>query len=257
MVCTVAVVSSSFFAWVLGSAPAIRSLGLVQFFVIVAAQWFTFHHPSSTNHRSEWGFSLSGHEALVGVIGLSAISTFLTLVFNSLFMRFLEIPPFGFPVTVAMSIAAAAAHKSGVFVRPESHTHPSTNLAHHEHGLSYDWELVAQEMVKGVGSCLWLESWSSAGLIWAGIYICSPVLAFLGFLGAVVGTLTEVLLEWPADGIYAGYGEWEYIISSLVVGGLLYIVSFKTIVFGLVAAAFNAVATVAFQDLLGPMGLPT
>ena len=49
----------------------------------------------------------------------------------------------------------------------------------------------------------------------------------------------------------------EYISAGFVVGTLLYVPSVRSIIFGLEAAVFNAIAASGMQYIMGPLGLPT
>ncbi|KAJ9596651.1 hypothetical protein L9F63_012348, partial [Diploptera punctata] len=106
----------------------------------------------------------------------------------------------------------------------------------------------------------------TAVLIYIALLLYSPITAAFGLLGAVIGTLTGVLLTDPGSyaesgGVYDGSWGFNGMLSSMCLGGLFFVISWSSTLAAVLSAIFSTVLQYVLispfaQGKLVPMSLP-
>lgn len=108
----------------------------------------------------------------------------------------------------------------------------------------------------GIGQVFLADSVVPALLILAGIAVCSRIAAAFALLGSTAGLGTALLLG--GDGAAAQAGLWGYnaVLTAIAVGGVFYVLTWRSALLAVAAAVAASVTFVAVGTTLAPLGLP-
>ena len=146
-----------------------------------------------------------------------AITTLTSCFMTSFTVKHFDLLPCGFSVFLGITMVNGWGQQSGaemsIGVVPSLYQNPR---ASNGGSWEYDWWRIAETIYTMPTTNFWLgPDRVSAALIWAGISICSPILAALGVLGAAVTALTMVGLGCPPWYVYAG--EFQGVLTMQVI----------------------------------------
>jgi len=89
-----------------------------------------------------------------------------------------------------------------------------------------------------------------------GIFICSPISAFLVVVGSISGILTCYVLGMNSDLIIGGYYTGEAAVTCLCIGGMFYVFSVRSTIYGFLAASMAVIFTATFDSFFLVWGVP-
>jgi len=115
---------------------------------------------------------------------------------------------------------------------------------------------LAHGLFRGVGEVMFEDNLVSGLVFLAGIAVNSRISAGFALLGAAVGLLTALVLG--ADGFTAYHGLYGFnaVLCAIALGGVFFVLTWRSAVYALVAAAFSVPAFAAVAVALSPIGMP-
>jgi urea transporter len=260
--CFVAVLASILWGRALGAPPILLELGLIQYRAILVAQ-LVLYRDIATPPQAAWALV-----PILKVMLLIIVSTAFVIVLNigtnALLISSTKICDFGLTAHLATFAIFTVGLNSKVFDLNFDKGLPyvmdpaqQLDVALSQYDLTYDYAKVLRAMFGSAGVCFWLTSTRANILIWAGIYICSPINCATYFIGGVTGILTQVAMGLPAGLVEAGYSAWAPAIVTLVMAGMVNVPSYA----GLMSAVLCAMFTTMIEwtlgsTFLGSFGLP-
>jgi urea transporter len=88
------------------------------------------------------------------------------------------------------------------------------------------------------------------------ILVNSRISALFAVLGSAVGLLTALALGGDGFTAYHGLFGFNAVLCAIAIGGLFFVLTWKSAVYALLAAAFSVVAFAGIAVLLAPIGMP-
>ena len=86
--------------------------------------------------------------------------------------------------------------------------------------------------------------------------LASPVLAAMAIAGSATGAATAMLLAAPPPAIEAGLWSYNGCLSAAAVGGMFYLLSWRTCLLAAVTAALATAVQSALAVAFRPYGMP-
>lgn len=194
-------------------------------------------------------FSTILHAALANVfIGAWGVPPF-TLAFNFMTLLFL-IGALNFANGRAGGlIAPADAQVTGGSV--------STTLrSAADAGAANNLEGVINAIFRGISQLFFANSITAGIVIVLGIAVCSRIAALFALIGSTVGMLTGLALGANGVAIYNGLWGFNSFDAALAVGGVFFVLSWRSGVLAVACAVLAAMLFGAIASLFTPWGLP-
>jgi urea transporter len=115
---------------------------------------------------------------------------------------------------------------------------------------------LAHGLFRGIGEVMFQDNLVSGLVFLAGIAVNSRVSAGFALLGSAVGLLTALVLG--ADGFTAYHGLYGFnaALCAIAIGGVFFVLTWRSAVYAVVAAVFSVPAFAAVAVLLSPIGMP-
>jgi urea transporter len=115
---------------------------------------------------------------------------------------------------------------------------------------------LAHGLFRGVGEVMFQDNLLSGLIFLAGIAVNSRISAGFALLGAAVGLLTALVIG--ADGFTAYHGLYGFnaVLCAIALGGVFFVLTWRSAVYAVVAAIFSVPAFAAVAVLLSPLGMP-
>ncbi|MEO8688299.1 MAG: urea transporter [Solirubrobacteraceae bacterium] len=195
------------------------------------------------------GFSTVLHAALAGVfIGAWKVPPF-TLGFNFITLIFL-IGALNFANgrvggLVAPANAQVTGGKVGTSLRSAADAASANNI-----------EGVLNAVFRGIGQLFFANSVTAGIIIVVGLAVCSRIAAAFAVVGSAVGMLTGLALGANGVAIYNGLWGFNSFDAALAVGGVFFVLTFRSGVLAVACAVLAALLFGALASLFTPWGLP-
>jgi urea transporter len=115
---------------------------------------------------------------------------------------------------------------------------------------------LVQALFRGVGEVMFQDSLVTGLIFVVAIAVNSRVSAAFAVLGSLVGML--VALAFGADGVSVWHGLYGFnaVLCAIAIGGVFFVLTWRSAVYALLAAAFSAFAFAGIAVLLSPIGMP-
>jgi urea transporter len=115
---------------------------------------------------------------------------------------------------------------------------------------------LAHGLFRGVGEVMFQDNLLSGVIFLLAILVNSRISAGFAVLGSLLGMLTALALG--ADGvlIYHGLYGFNPVLCAIALGGLFFVLTWRSAAYALVAAVFSAIVFAAVAVLLSPIGMP-
>jgi urea transporter len=194
-------------------------------------------------------FSTVLHAALAGVfIGAWKVPPF-TLAFNFITLIFL-IGALNFANgRVGGLVAPADAQVTGGKVSTTLRSATDAASANNIEG-------VLNAVFRGIGQLFFANSVTAGIIIVVGLAVCSRIAAVFAVLGSAVGMLTGLALGANGVAIYNGLWGFNSFDAALAVGGVFFVLTFRSGVLAVACAVLAALLFGALASLFTPWGLP-
>jgi urea transporter len=115
---------------------------------------------------------------------------------------------------------------------------------------------LAQALFRGVGEVMFQDNLITGLVFLIAIAVNSRISAAFAALGSAIGML--VALAFGANGfaVYHGLYGFNAVLSAIALGGVFYVLTWRSAVYALFAAAFSVFAFAGIAVLLAPIGMP-
>jgi urea transporter len=117
-------------------------------------------------------------------------------------------------------------------------------------------ENLAHGELRGVGEVMFQDNLLTGLIFLAAIAVNSRISAGFAVLGSAVGLLTALALGGDGFTAYHGLYGFNAVLCAIALGGVFFVLSWRSTVYALVAAAFSVPVFAAFVVLLSPYGMP-
>ena len=115
---------------------------------------------------------------------------------------------------------------------------------------------LAHGLFRGVGEVMFEDNLLTGVIFLVAILVNSRISALFAVLGSAVALLTALALGANGFAIYHGLYGFNAVLCAIALGGLFFVLTWKSAIYALLAAVFSVVAFAAIAVLLSPIGMP-
>jgi urea transporter len=115
---------------------------------------------------------------------------------------------------------------------------------------------LAHGLFRGVGEVMFEDNLLTGVIFLIAILVNSRVSAVFAVLGSAVALLTALALGADGFSIYHGLFGFNAVLCAIALGGLFYVLTWKSAIYALLAAMFSVIAFGGIAVLLAPIGMP-
>jgi urea transporter len=115
---------------------------------------------------------------------------------------------------------------------------------------------LAHGLFRGVGEVMFEDNLLTGVIFLVAILVNSRISALFAVLGSAVALLTALALGGDGFAIYHGLYGFNAVLCAIALGGLFFVLTWKSAVYALLAVVFSVVAFAAIAVLLAPIGMP-
>jgi urea transporter len=115
---------------------------------------------------------------------------------------------------------------------------------------------LAHGHLRGVGEVMFEDNLLTGVIFLVAILVNSRISALFAVLGSAVALLTALALGADGFSIYHGLYGFNAVLCAIALGGLFYVLTWKSAIYALLAAVFSVVAFAGVAVLLAPIGMP-
>jgi urea transporter len=173
----------------------------------------------------------------------------LTYTLSSVFSYYLKLPVLSVPFVVGSSLLYLASSKfSNLFV---------VNL--YPHGAPFfelELPLFISGYLKSLGAVFFVPSLLGGFVIFLVLLLVSRILLFLSLLGYFSGALTQALLTGSVYASFTDTSAFNYILTSMAVGGVFLVPSLRSYKFALLASVLTVPFTAGAKVFWESYGIP-
>ncbi len=202
---------------------------------------------------------------IVWIVLVSGFSSILMATLATLFATW-NVPPFTLPFNFATLIFLVAAlqlanGQLGPLVNPDAvgavGAEIETTLRATETGGDVgNLEGWANAVMRGISQLFFANSLVAGSLIIVGIAVASRIAAGFALVGSAVGMLTGLALGADGVAIYNGLWGFNSFDACLAIGGVFYVLTYRSAALAVACAVATAVLFGAIAAFLVPWGLP-
>lgn len=208
---------------------------------------------------SHWNGGVIGY-----VVAFSAFSTVLMATLGKIFLGSWGVPPFTLPFNFATLIflVAALQFKFGhLLITPHApvvagHAVQTGLRATPTSASVVDVGSVLNAILRGIGQLFFADKLISGVIMIVGIAVCSRISAIFALIGSIVGMLTAFVVGANGFAIYHGLWGFNSFDACLAVGGVFYVLTWRSGLFAVACAIATAILFGAIGSLFTPWGLP-
>ena len=115
---------------------------------------------------------------------------------------------------------------------------------------------LAHGFFRGVGEVMFEDNLLTGVIFLVAIAVNSRISAAFAALGSAVGLLTALALGGEGFTAYHGLYGFNAVLCAIAIGGLFFLLTWRSAIYALLAAAFSVIAFAAIAVLLSPIGMP-
>jgi urea transporter len=115
---------------------------------------------------------------------------------------------------------------------------------------------LAHGLFRGVGEVMFEDNLLTGVIFLVAIAVNSRISAAFAVLGSAVGLATALVVGGDGFTAYHGLYGFNAVLCAIAIGGLFYVLTWRSAIYALLAAAFSVVAFAAIAALLSPLGMP-
>ena len=166
-----------------------------------------------------------------------------------------QAPPFTLPFNLALFIYLVASFN---MFRIDTHPvrQPALPQPSQQEVIMPELGVFVEAIFKGVGQ-VWLADKTQAGvIITAGLFICSPIMAFSAAMGSLVGTTTALVTGAPLSAVASGLYGYNSALTFGCIFGMWFCPSTMTFGVATFASVLATIMTDFVSGVFAPVGLP-
>jgi urea transporter len=200
------------------------------------------------------------------IVLASALSTVLHAALAAVFVGSWKVPPFTLAfnfITLIFLISALnfANGRLGPLVAPaspEAGGERTSNALRSaaEAATANNIEGVVNAVFRGIGQLFFANSVAAGIIIVLGLAFASRIAAGFALVGSAVGMLTALALGANGVAIYNGLWGFNSFDAAIAVGGVFYVLTWRSGLYAVACAVFTAMLFGAIASLFTPWGLP-
>jgi len=115
---------------------------------------------------------------------------------------------------------------------------------------------LAHGFFRGVGEVMFQDNLLTGVIFLVAIAVNSRISAAFAALGSAIGLLTALALGGDGFTAYHGLYGFNAVLCAIAIGGLFFVLTWRSAIYALLAAAFSVIAFAAIAVLLAPIGMP-
>jgi urea transporter len=115
---------------------------------------------------------------------------------------------------------------------------------------------LANGLFRGIGEVMFQDNLLTGLIFLAAIAVNSRVSAVFALLGSAVGLVAALAMGGDGFTAYHGLYGFNAVLCAIALGGLFFVLSWRSAVYALAAAVFSVPVFAAFVVLLSPYGMP-
>ena len=115
---------------------------------------------------------------------------------------------------------------------------------------------LAHGFFRGVGEVMFQDNLATGVIFLVAILVNSRVSAAFAALGSAVALLTALAVGADGFSIYHGLYGFNAVLCAIALGGLFFVLTWKSTVYALLAVVFSVPVFAAIAVLLSPIGMP-
>jgi urea transporter len=111
-------------------------------------------------------------------------------------------------------------------------------------------------LFRGIGEVMFQDKLATGVIFLFAIFVNSRISALFAFLGAALGALTAWTIGASGIAVFHGLYGFNSVLTAIALGGLFYVLTWRSAIYGLVAAIITALVFAAITLFLAPIGMP-
>jgi urea transporter len=111
-------------------------------------------------------------------------------------------------------------------------------------------------LFRGIGEVMFQDKLATGVIFLFAIFINSRISALFAFLGSALGALTAWTVGASGIAIFHGLYGFNSVLTAIALGGLFYVLTWRSAVYALIAAIITALVFAAISLFLSPIGMP-
>jgi urea transporter len=115
---------------------------------------------------------------------------------------------------------------------------------------------LANGLFRGVGEVMFEDNLLTGLIFLVAIAVNSRISAGMALLGSAVGETTALAMGADGFSVYHGLYGFNAVLCAIAIGGVFFVLTWRSVVYALIAAVFSVAAFAAFAVLLSPIGMP-
>jgi hypothetical protein len=115
---------------------------------------------------------------------------------------------------------------------------------------------LAHGFFRGVGEVMFQDNLLTGVIFLVAILVNSRISAAFAAVGSAVALLTALALGGDGFSVYHGLYGFNAVLCAIALGGLFFVLTWKSAIYALLAAMFSVPAFAAIAVLLSPIGMP-
>jgi urea transporter len=203
---------------------------------------------------------------LLWIVVLSFFSTILHAALANIFVGVFKVPPFtlAFNLITLMFLIGALNFANGRvsdLVAPAQPAVAGEGVSNAlrsaaDAATANNIEGALNALFRGIGQLFFANSLVSGIIIIAGIAVCSRIAAGFALVGSAAGAGTGLALGASGVAIYNGLWGFNSFDAAIAIGGVFFVLTWRTAVLAVACAVFTAMLFGAIASLFVPWGLP-
>jgi urea transporter len=203
---------------------------------------------------------------MVWIVVAASFSTVLHAALANVFVGVFKVPPFTLAfnfITLIFLIGALnfANGRAGGLLAPADAQVTAGSVSNTlrsaaDASTANNLEGIVNAIFRGIGQLFFANSVLAGIIIIVGIALCSRIAAAFALVGSTTGMLTGLALGANGVSIYNGLWGFNSFDAALAVGGVFFVLTWRSGVLAVACAVFAAMLFGALASLFTPWGLP-
>jgi urea transporter len=111
-------------------------------------------------------------------------------------------------------------------------------------------------LFRGIGEVMFQDKLATGVIFLFAIFVNSRISALFAFLGSILGGWTAWTVGANGISIFHGLYGFNSVLAAIALGGLFYVLTWRSAIYALIAAIVSALVFTALSVFLAPIGMP-